>query len=43
MQALAIGKRSELGDRLQKIKGSDNREPAFAKIANWAKPKPAKE
>jgi arylsulfatase A len=43
MQALAIEKRSELGDRLQKIKGTKNREPGIAKIANWAKPKPTKE
>jgi hypothetical protein len=42
MQALAIEKRSELGDRLQKIKGTKNREPGIAKIANWAKPKPTK-
>ena len=42
MQALASEKRRELGDRLQKIKGTDNREPGFAEIANWAKPKPTK-
>lgn len=43
MQALAFEKRSELGDRLQKIKGTQNREAGIAKIANWAKPKPTKE
>ena len=42
MQALASEKRRELGDRLQKIKGTDNREPGFAKIASWAKPKSTK-
>jgi arylsulfatase A len=40
MQALANKKRAELGDRLRKIKGSKNREPGTAAIADWAKSKP---
>ena len=39
MQALAEKKRAELGDEATKIKGSENREPGRAEIADWAKPK----
>ncbi|MDB4792958.1 arylsulfatase, partial [bacterium] len=39
MQALADKKRAELGDNLKKVKGTKNREPGTASIADWAKKK----
>lgn len=37
MQALADKKRAELGDDATKVKGTENREPGTAPLADWAK------
>ena len=37
MQALADKKRAELGDDFKKVKGSENRQPGSAPLADWAK------
>lgn len=39
MQALADLKREELGDDLKKVQGKENRQPGFAEIEEWARPK----
>lgn len=39
MQKLANAKRAEIGDGFQKIKGSENRDPGRAPVADWAKTK----
>jgi hypothetical protein len=36
MKALADKKRAELGDNLTKVKGSENRKPGHAPVAEWA-------
>ncbi|MFT6499603.1 MAG: hypothetical protein ACJAT6_001740, partial [Akkermansiaceae bacterium] len=37
--ALADKKRTELGDQLTKVKGTENRKPGNAPVADWAKMK----
>ena len=39
MKALADKKRTELGDQLTKVKGTENRKPGNAPVADWAKMK----
>ena len=39
MKALADKKRAELGDNLTKVKGTENRKPGNAPVADWARKK----